>query len=163
MIISLLVSLFLSVGCVSPNYTPSLETWEGPSYREIQGRPDDLFALEQMFDKLEWIGSRPVLISGYRSYEYQARLHEQDPYWTEPAGCSQHQLGTAFDIGWWGYGLRSPHDIRLWRELRILAPEYGFEIPYDGTGDIPLEPWHLNYIGERYEMDRRDSTNRHSQ
>ncbi len=160
-IIDLFIGLALNMGCVGPDYVPDLETWEGPSYRGIEGRPDALPALAEMFEELEGLGLHPIVISGYRSYEQQAQLHEQDPKWTEPPGCSQHQRGTAFDLGWWGYWgyeLPTSRNERLWEALRVLTPDYGFEIPYDGTGDIPAEPWHLNYIGETYALDRRDST-----
>lgn len=149
---TLLVVLGLVAGtCVGPGYEPPLEDWDGPSYRVISGQPDALTALSELFDALWEEDMRPVLISGYRSYERQAVLHERDPEWTEPPGCSQHQLGTAFDIGWMGYGLRSPHDAKLWALLEELGPSYGFVIPYDGTGDIPAEPWHLNYTLEVYD------------
>ncbi len=137
-------------GCVGPDFLPpSLEVWTGPSYREIQARPDALEALDALFQELERTGNRPVVISGFRSYERQVELHDRDPKWTESPGCSQHQLGSAFDIGWMGYGLRSPHDHELWALLKELSSDYGFDVTYDGAENIPAEPWHLNYVGDQ--------------
>lgn len=144
--------------CADPDSSPPLEMWNGPSYREIQGHPDALDALEGLFHELESMGNRPVVISGYRSYEYQTQLHDKSPEWTEPPGCSQHQLGTAFDIGWMGYGLRSPHDHELWPLLEKVGLKHDFEVTYDGAGDIPAEPWHLNYVGK---VDRESPDRNH--
>jgi len=141
----LVVAMLVGGGCVGPDYVPPLQEWDGSSYRMIQVRPELIAPLNELFQELHEKGARPVLLSGYRSYERQAQMHLADPKWTEPAGCSEHQLGTAVDIGWMGYGLRSPHDQVLWPLLQELGPEYGFEVTYDGTGDIPAEPWHLNY------------------
>ena len=154
MSVIIVLGLFAGI-CVGPGYEPTLQEWEGPSYYTISGRPDALVALNLLFDDLEKRGGSPVLVSGYRSYERQAQLYESDPGWTEPAGCSRHQLGTAFDVGWMGYGLRSPrHDhSELWELLEELAPRHGFIIPYDGTyHDMPSEPWHLQYTQEVQQM-----------
>ncbi len=137
--------------CVEPNYVPPLQEWDGPSYRVIEVRPELIEPLRGLFNELESYDVHPVLLSGYRSYERQADMHQADPEWTEPASCSQHQLGTAVDIVWMGTGAKGPYratsarNILLWGLLAELGPKYGLTVTYDGTGDIPAEPWHLNY------------------
>ncbi len=145
LVVAMLVSGGSGNACVGPDYMPPLQEWDGPSYRVIEVRPELVEPLQELFNELHDLGARPVLLSGYRSYERQASIHFADPKWTEPAGCSQHQLGTAVDIGWMGYGIRSPHNELLWSLLDELGPKYGLTVTYDGTSDIPAEPWHLNY------------------
>lgn len=146
--LELLAALVLALPwhCVDDQYEVDLTYFDGNSYRQILGRPDALLALQDLFAQMEDEGLHPVLISGYRSYSAQAALYAKDPVYHEPPGCSQHQLGTAFDIGWQGYVFKSPYNDQLYEALARLGPEYGFEIPYDGSGDLPAEPWHLNYI-----------------
>lgn len=143
--IEVIVWLLASQRCVDASFSPDLVTWNGSSYRVLTGRPDAIEALDGLFSDLEGKGLKPVLVSGYRSYDHQVTLHTLDPEWTEVPGCSQHQLGTAFDIGWMGYGLRSPYNDLLWSALSKFGSEHGFHITYTGIGDIPSEPWHLNY------------------
>ncbi len=137
--------------CVGPDYVPELQEWEGPAYYKQQGRPDALYALDELFEELERLGLYPVVISGYRSYQKQELLHRLDPEWTEPAGCSQHQLGTAFDIAWQGLSINitaGPDDLRnnqLWYIIHEIGPDYGFYVTYDDEGLILPEPWHVNY------------------
>lgn len=144
---NVILALVMSVyGCVDDQFEVDLTYFEGNAYREILGRPDALIALEDLFSDMREEGLPPVLLSGYRSYKEQVSLYAKDPIFHEPPGCSQHQLGTAFDIGWHGYVFVSPYQDELYAAIARLAPEHGFEIPYDGTGDIPSEPWHINYI-----------------
>ncbi|MBQ6257522.1 MAG: D-alanyl-D-alanine carboxypeptidase family protein, partial [Clostridia bacterium] len=72
-------------------------------------RAEAAAALEEMFAAaLEEEGYQLVAVSGYRSYGKQAAIHSQKVRSvgkkealrvSAPAGCSEHQLGLAMDVG----------------------------------------------------------------
>jgi hypothetical protein len=69
-----------------------------------------------------------VLVSGYRTREHQARLHEEKPRLAAPPGRSMHELGLAADLGYANGEARSAAH----RE----APGCGLRFP------VSHEPWH---------------------
>ena len=96
------------------------------------------------------------MLSGYRSYEYQAQLYQSyvnrdgqekaDTYSARP-GYSEHQTGLAFDVGQLDYGYgNTPEGKWLYEH----AHEYGFIIRYQkGKEHITgytYEPWHIRYV-----------------
>lgn len=118
------------------------------------GRRDALAALEQLLAALAEEGHTAVVANGYRSYEEQARLFaRQDRLWGKPVhlppGCSQHQLGTAFDIAFPGLVVESvdPRATALRQALAQVAASHGFVLPYPGTDALAPEPWHILYVG----------------
>jgi D-alanyl-D-alanine carboxypeptidase len=141
------------------------------------GRPLRKLALadfEAMFGAARQEGAQPVVVSGYRSVEYQAGVFEravQRQLWrgesieqaeadqqaarfVAPPGHSQHQLGTTADLssGEIGYAVNAGFaETAAGRWLAEHAWEYGFVVPYTAaaesrTGYVP-EPWHLRWIG----------------
>ena len=136
-------------------------------------RRDAALALEEMFAAAEEEGLYLSAVSGYRSYGQQAAIHErkvqrvgkkQALRVSAPAGCSEHQLGLAMDLG-------TRKDTSL-TEAFGKTPEgqwvaencwrFGFIIRYkaeweDVTG-YAYEPWHIRYVGREhaqriYQMD----------
>jgi len=123
-------------------------------------------ALEEMFAAArEEAGLELVAISGYRSYGRQAAIHarkinavgkKEALRVSAPAGCSEHQLGLAMDLGskkkrslTSSFG-KTPEGEwtaeNCWR--------FGFIIRYkaeweDVTG-YTYEPWHIRYVGREH-------------
>jgi len=137
--------------CLTALFVPLLMLWSGASYHEVQGRPDAVRALHALVLQAEAEGIPITVVSGYRSFERQLELYDISDALgqraVEPAGCSQHQLGTAFDLAWTGAAL-NPEDPRnqlLYAFLEDEAGDLGFSQPYSGVGNIIAEPWHVNY------------------
>lgn len=127
--------------------------------------------LNEMLSAMESEGLHPLVCSGYRSYESQVRIfqdnvedaitqgfsreeaEQQASLWVMPPGCSEHQSGLAADIV-------SQENQRLddtqedtpeqqW--LHAHCQDYGFILRYppdktDITG-VNYEPWHYRYVG----------------
>ena len=117
-------------------------------------------------------GQALMVISGYRSYETQKRLYDEDvDYYmrrgysreqaqietertTNKPGCSEHQLGNSIDIG---TGPSLQYDFLYTRAgawVTQHAHEYGFILRYpadkvDKT-TIDYEAWHFRYVGKEH-------------
>lgn len=135
-------------------YIPIVEEWDGPRNHPIEGRRDALAALHGLLDALAQHGDHAVVASGYRSYEYQQTLYQRDQrLWGNPVnlppGCSQHQLGTAFDLAYPGLVVESldPRAVRLRAAILALAPAFGFAVPYADPASLASEPWHIVFVG----------------
>lgn len=100
-------------------------------------------------------GIELFIISGYRSYDVQKQLYDQevaafgpDQNTSAKPGHSEHQLGTTIDIndlsGAFG-------DTPAGRWLQQNAPRYGFVMSYppgrEGETGYAYEPWHWRYVG----------------
>lgn len=100
-----------------------------------------------------------LLLSGYRTSDYQAGLFMGNPFGSVARpGCSEHQTGLAMDIALLGRGLSLDDAYRHW--LAENCWEYGFVVRYpegreDVTG-IPAEPWHLRYVGREVALEMRN-------
>ena len=115
-------------------------------------------ALQQLQAGAEAAGYSMPLISGYRSYAYQASLYNSyvaqdgqalaDTYSARP-GHSEHQSGLAFDIGALDNGYGNTPDGR-W--LHAHCADYGFIIRYpagkESMTGYQYEPWHVRYVGK---------------
>jgi secretion/DNA translocation related TadE-like protein len=103
------------------------------SARAVATRPDGSAGLQPAFAaSLSCLFSRvPGLrvISGYRTYEEQARLHRTRPHLAAPPGHSNHERGLAADLGFVSAGVRS--------HAHALAASCGLAFP------VPHEPWHI--------------------
>jgi zinc D-Ala-D-Ala carboxypeptidase len=129
---------------------------------------------QEMFHAAQRDGAYPVVVSGYRSAEYQAAVFERAVWrqlssepsidrdeaerraarFVAPPGHSQHQLGTTADLSSWeiGYAIRpSFAQTRAGSWLAEHAWEYGFIVPYTSAAEARTgyvaEPWHLRWIG----------------
>ncbi len=124
--------------------------------------------LQKMFDAARNDGVYPVVVSGYRSQQYQETLFNTEiannqakglsyedakkeaEYWVAVPGTSEHQLGLAVDIN--SDNVNSTNnDVYRWLEKN--AHRYGFIYRYpegkmDLTG-IANEPWHYRFVGEK--------------
>lgn len=114
-------------------------------------------ALKQLQNGANTNGYDMPLLSGYRSFDYQASLYNNyvamdgqtaaDRYSARP-GHSEHQTGLAFDIGELNnnYGTTPAGQ---W--LAKHAHEYGFIIRYpqgkESVTGYMYEPWHVRYLG----------------
>lgn len=119
-------------------------------------------ALKEMFEGAEKDGVYLLGVSGYRDYNYQKRLYENEVqvfgekrasrYVAEP-GESEHQTGLAIDI------LSSEYQImdenfkftNAYKWIEDNCEKYGFIIRYpEGKEDVTgygYEPWHIRYVG----------------
>ena len=131
-------------------------------------------ALEEMFSTAkEEKGYLLVAVSGYRSYGKQAAIHRRKIETvgkkealrvSAPAGCSEHQLGLAMDVGRKkNTNLnKSFGDSPEGQWVAENAHRFGFIIRYKAeweevTGYM-YEPWHIRYVGKDhaariYELD----------
>lgn len=128
-------------------------------------QPETEEAYLQMFDDAAAEGLSFELVSGFRSYDYQAELYNNyvqrdgkeaaDKYSAEP-GHSEHQTGLAIDVGSYDSAVLLQTSFEYTPEFEWLeqhAHEYGFIIRYmKGKEDITgymYEPWHLRYVGDK--------------
>lgn len=148
-------------------YTPS-------NFAYIQGyRISDQVAadLNSMIGVAKQQGITLRIISGYRSYSYQASLYNgyvasdgqanADTYSARP-GHSEHQTGFAVDVGGThGCDIQicfgeTPEGIWLAQH----ATEFGFIVRYTEANRMitgyNAEPWHLRYVGKELASEMRD-------
>ena len=131
-------------------------------------------ALEELFAAAEEEeGYILVAVSGYRSYGQQSSIHQRKVQAvgkkealrvSAPAGCSEHQLGLAMDIGRKkNTNLnKSFGDSPGGQWVAENCHRFGFIIRYKAeweevTGYM-YEPWHIRYVGKDhaariYELD----------
>ncbi|SDJ89413.1 M15 family metallopeptidase [Sediminibacillus albus] len=121
-------------------------------------------ALEDLFRGAEQAGLDLVAASGYRSYERQKQIYQQnvesrgqeeaDKFSARP-GTSEHQTGLAMDVTSAEVAFALEQTFKQTDEGQWLADNahnYGFIIRYpEGKSDITgysYEPWHLRYVGK---------------
>ncbi len=130
---------------------------------------DDLAALRTA---AEANGTPIVVISGYRSFSYQANLFfqraaqigaEEAALHTAHPGHSEHQLGTAIDVLDPGVGELTTAfgETPAGQWIAAHAHEFGFVVSYpEGARDrtcYEYEPWHLRYVGRDVAADIHES------
>lgn len=127
-------------------------------------QPEVIEAYQQMFRDGAERGLDFVLVSDFRTYEYQEQLYNNyvardgqeaaDQYSARP-GHSEHQTGLTVDVG----STDSASNLTVefgdtpeYAWLKDVAHEYGFIVRYpEGKEHITgymYEPWHLRYVGE---------------
>lgn len=122
--------------------------------KEVQGNPEAVSGLEQLFSAAEKDGINLFIGSGYRSYSYQENLYKaavrkygvKQIYVAAP-GQSQHQTGKAFDFTTKSINYRIDTDAGFEKTkegkwLKANAWRFGFVLSYEN------EPWHFMYVGE---------------
>ena len=142
-----------------PGYDPGLNVAALTAMEELQAA-----ALED--------GINVQVFSDYRSYTYQEEVFARESVsgnrspeqFSAPAGYSEHQLGTAFDVVWPGVvmGADDPRNDLLYTWLEDNAHRFGFVLSYPlkeseswpySNRFMPLvtayiyEPWHLRFVG----------------
>ncbi len=101
-----------------------------------------------------------LVISGFRTKEYQQKLYEEDLQDTggemstlvAKAGCSEHESGYALDFSLYADGVVSSFDGEgdyAW--ITEHCAEYGFILRYPEDKveitEFEFEPWHFRYVG----------------
>jgi len=134
------------------------------SYDGAMMRSEAAQALEHLMADGEGNGYILYVVSAYRSYALQERLHngyiasmgrEAAENESAPAGASEHQSGLAVDLSCDAVGKNLVEAFESTSEGLWVAENawhYGFIIRYPRdkdhiTGYI-YEPWHLRYVGE---------------
>ncbi len=114
--------------------------------------------VKEMQKDAEVLGLSLPIVSSYRSYKTQEKLHasyakrdgeEKASTYSALAGHSEHQTGLAFDLG------STDSSFQYTKEAKWLAENahlYGFIIRYpkdktDITGYV-YEAWHVRYLGK---------------
>ena len=121
-------------------------------------------AIAQLFEAAANEGLRLYGISGYRSYERQKNIYEQNvavrgetetSLYSAKPGQSEHQTGLAIDISTPSIHSALTSSFETTPEgkwLRENAPSYGFILRYpEGKENITgyaYEPWHFRYVGK---------------
>lgn len=143
---------------VPAGYQTELTTLSNGIMVDSRAYPD----LQEMFDTMRAEGIYPVVVEGYRTYEYQQEVmqnringyiaegySEEDAKaeaekWVAVPGTSEHELGLAIDIGG-----ASPWDVYNW--LAENAYKFGFILRYPegrkSVTGIDYEPWHYRFVG----------------
>ncbi len=128
-------------------------------------REEAAHALEELFSGAEEAGLDLVAASGYRSYERQEEIYQQnvdsmgqeeaDKFSAKP-GNSEHQTGLAMDVTSAEMAFSLEQSFKQTDEGTWLAENahnYGFIIRYpEGKEDITgysYEPWHIRYVGKK--------------
>ena len=142
---------------------------------------ESLAPLEQMLADCKAAGNTAIVVSAYRSHEYQKGLHQRriqrfldQGYSQEDAereaarrvavpGTSEHELGLAVDIVDINYQNLNEKQETMPAQQWLMAHcwEYGFILRYpneksEATGII-YEPWHYRYVGTELALELRDS------
>jgi len=146
------------------NYVPSDLVWvDLRGVRETQLRQEAADALEKLFKDADSKGITLYCCSGYRSYETQQELYQENvnTYGQKQAdlvsakpGQSEHQTGLAMDVTAESVNLDLDETFGETPEgeyVKNNAYKYGFIIRYPAdktaiTG-YAYEPWHLRYVG----------------
>lgn len=129
-----------------------------------QLRSEAASALEAMNEAVvAETGTSLVLLSGYRSHEYQSTLYQQylsrygrdhaDTISARP-GHSEHQTGWAIDVGASDSSCVLQQcfaETSAGEWLKTDAWRFGYIVRYPQGGDaitgFSFEPWHLRYVG----------------
>ncbi|MFD1017722.1 M15 family metallopeptidase [Thalassobacillus hwangdonensis] len=129
-----------------------------------QMRKEAAGALERLFAGAKKDGIELVAASGYRSYDRQKTIYENNVKangeehankFSAKPGTSEHQTGLAMDVTSAQMAFKLEQDFIETAEGEWLANhahEYGFVIRYPkGKTEITgyeYEPWHLRYVGK---------------
>lgn len=145
---------------VEPNVPFS---FDGPHEKRML-RQEAAKALEELFAAAEADGMELRAVSGYRSYDRQKVIYENNVRTKGEAeanrvsavpGTSEHQTGLTIDVSSPSAGNALEETFGHTEEgewLARRAPEFGFIIRYpEGAEDITgyvYEPWHIRYVGK---------------
>ena len=136
-----------------------------PEVQEIENVEISTLAydsLQQFVADARAEGLKVFISSGYRSYEIQEELMEEDvsAYGQEEAlktlampGASEHQTGLAVDLTdvYYEYKDESIENTETYQWLLAHCQEYGFILRFpkgkEAITGIDYEPWHFRYVG----------------
>ncbi|WP_028781933.1 M15 family metallopeptidase [Thalassobacillus devorans] len=133
-------------------------------HQKKQLRLEAAEALEELFRGAKQDGVELVAASGYRSYDRQKQIYQNNVrqngeehanQFSAKPGTSEHQTGLAMDVTSAAAAFKLQQSFIETEEGKWLedhAHEYGFIIRYpEGKSDITgyaYEPWHLRYVGK---------------
>lgn len=145
------------------DYVPDTKVPNIPYTTNCSVRYDIVDSVEKLFNDAKKEGFTLILASGYRSYDLQSSIYNNNlknkgQTWTSrfsaKPGQSEHQTGLAIDIssvsqGGGLYQSFGATDEGKWLEENCA--NYGFILRFlDGKEDITgytYEPWHFRYVG----------------
>lgn len=149
--------------CLSPSYIPNnlVKLKTTYAFEDKYLRKEAAEALEKLIIDSKKLNFDLVVVSAYRSYDYQQKLYHQyvkekgqeyaDACSARP-GHSEHQTGLSFDI------MGSNKDYDLFEEaiefpwMKNNAYKYGFILRYpkgkEHITGFKYEPWHYRYVGK---------------
>lgn len=109
------------------------------------------FAYLKLFNEAKKKDINLIVYSGYRSYEYQEEIYNNEAYQAKP-GHSEHQTGLALDITINSVGLiKEFEEYNAYDFLINNAYKYGFILRYpkdkENITKYPFEPWHFRFVG----------------
>lgn len=148
---------------LSKDYVPKTSIPKTSSNNSIPVRYDIVDAVESLFKASKEAGLNLILVSGYRSYETQSSIYNNNiknkgEVWTSKfsakPGQSEHQTGLALDISSVSQGgglYQSFGNTAEGKWLEENCANYGFILRFlkdkeDITG-YTYEPWHFRYVG----------------
>ena len=143
---------------------PDLVNVDGYQMREETGE-----AYREMKAAAAKEGMRIMVVSAYRSVEYQRGLYNRylsndsranvDRY-SARAGHSEHHTGMALDLFGSKDGLRNFINTPEGPWVRDNCYKYGFIVRYtaetEGITGYEDEPWHIRYVGKEVSMDMKE-------
>ena len=158
----------LGPDCVPPDLVtlPTSISAEGAQ----QMRAAAATAIEEMFAAAKQAGFTLFVNSGYRSYQTQADTYA---YWVRvdgqayadrtsaKAGHSEHQMGTAADVGTAGHILEGFIGTPAAAWIAANSWKYGFIVSYptgkESVTGYAAEPWHVRWVGKSVAQQVHDS------
>ncbi len=148
---------------LAKDYIPDTEIPNIPYATNASVRCDIVDYVEKLFKDAKEQGFELILVSGYRSYDLQSSIYNNNlknkgETWTSQfsakPGQSEHQTGLAIDISSVSQGgglYQSFGDTEEGKWLEENCANYGFILRFlDGKEDITgytYEPWHFRYVG----------------
>lgn len=145
------------------DYKPKTVTPNVSSNNSVPVRYDIVESVEKLFSDSKKAGLSLILVSGYRSYETQSSIYNNNvknkgETWTSQfsakPGQSEHQTGLALDISSTSQGgglYQSFGETEEGQWLKENCAKYGFILRFlEGKEDITgytYEPWHFRYVG----------------
>lgn len=156
------------------DYIPhDLTLFKNNSLRHEYLRKEANVALEKLFSESEHAGYPLLLVSGYRSYDYQVKLYNEylkDNTAEELAkiddlpGKSEHQLGLAVDLAdkEQNYVLKKTfRETKTFNWLYQNSYKFGFILRYpkdkENITGYMFHPWHFRYVGKALAREIYDS------
>ncbi len=151
---------------VTKNYRPENLTipnvkfiyYADPKVKQMESKAAE--ALESLFQAASKDNITLLAVSGYRPYEYQRGLYNNDKqssnntdkYLAKP-GTSEHQTGLAMDVLSDEYSSLDEGFVntKAYEWLKENCYKYGFIIRYpkekEDITKYNFEPWHIRYVG----------------
>lgn len=130
-----------------------INTSSSYSYANNKLNKETYEAFKKLANDAKKEGHTILILSSYRTYEYQEKLwnRDKDDNYVARAGSSEHQTGFAMDVAEYQDVNDSFKDTESFKWMQVNAHKYGFILRYPEhkeniTGYL-YEPWHYRYLG----------------